>query len=79
MIFIVREFHVYNTLNCDGVRDILVKAEIPFVQLLPKYLEATGFYDRTDIDFLANAYSNKSALDWFGVFLHHFDFTSLPV
>lgn len=77
--FIDREFHVYNTLQCDGVNEMLVKAVSPFVQLLPSYLKAAGFYDRTDIDFSSDAYSNKSETDWFGVTLHHVDFTSSPM
>ncbi|KAL1824216.1 hypothetical protein ACET3Z_010994 [Daucus carota] len=79
LCFVDREFHVYSTLNCDGGRDIIVKAATPFVQLLPKYLEATSFYDRTDIDFTADAYSDKLSLDQFGVTLHHFDFTSSSI
>ncbi|KAK1356121.1 hypothetical protein POM88_049377 [Heracleum sosnowskyi] len=74
-----RQLHIYNTLQRDGVRDIIIKAANPFVQLFPSYLKETGFYDRLDIDFLANAYSGKTALDWFGLTLHHLELTSSSI
>ncbi|KAK1400118.1 hypothetical protein POM88_009981 [Heracleum sosnowskyi] len=74
--FIDGELHIYNTLQCDGVRDIIAKAANPFVQLLPSYLKATGFYDRIDINFSVDAYFGKTTLDWFGLTLHHFEFPS---
>ncbi|KAK1402915.1 hypothetical protein POM88_002520 [Heracleum sosnowskyi] len=77
--FIDRQLHIYNTLQRDGVRDIIIKVANPFVQLLPSYLKATGFYDRLDIDFLANAYSGKTTLDWLGLTLHHLEFTSSSI
>ena len=69
--FANREVYVYNTLKCDGVKEILVKKLRPFCKLLPFYMRITGFYECDDIDFISNAYLNKSDADLLGLVLHH--------
>ncbi|KAL1819283.1 hypothetical protein ACET3Z_014152 [Daucus carota] len=69
--FANREVHVYKTLKCDGVKEILVKKLRPFCKLLPFYMRITGFYERDDIDFTSKAYLNKSDADPLGLVLHH--------
>lgn len=51
---------VQNTLSGKGVALIMRKAMLPLSMILPHYLLLTDFYSRTDIDFSANCYAEKS-------------------
>lgn len=51
---------VHNTSSGKGLALIMRKALLPLSTILPHYLLLTDFYSRTDIDFSANCYAQKS-------------------
>ncbi|KAK1354344.1 hypothetical protein POM88_047600 [Heracleum sosnowskyi] len=58
-----REIRVRNTLSGEGFALIVKNALLPICTLLPHYLLLTNFYSRTDIDFTAPCYTDKSKTD----------------
>ncbi|KAK1360828.1 hypothetical protein POM88_045302 [Heracleum sosnowskyi] len=70
-----REIRVRNTLSCEGIKLIVKKALLPLCMLLPHYFLLTEFCSRTDIDFSAVCYTEKSKTNFFRLVMQK-DFSS---
>lgn len=66
-----RQMHVNNTLSCKGIEMVVKNALLPLCTLLPHYLLHTYFYSRTDINFSAKCYTEKSKTDCFRLVMHN--------
>lgn len=63
-----RMIRVHNTLSCEG---IILNAVLPLAMLVPHYLLLTEFYSRTDMNFTAKCYREKSKTDCFRTVMYN--------